>query len=434
MKKSSYKKILTNVIFLLLILAGIMPSITGSIEKTSIQLIKETPIGFPLNDDYLNAHWKFNECDGGTLGDSSGHDYNGVINGATWTDDGYSGCALIFDGVNDYVDLDSHSSDIMFNKTDDVIFSFYFKSSGTGLIYSATASWGINPEFRIELLSNGSLLFYTITQMCGIILYSNGTYNDGDWHHVEYYHNGISSNPTVTLFVDGVFDSTFTHWLCEIESDDYALCTLGIHSYNSTDPFDGYIDEFKIIKYPNGNKQAPPVIDGPTIGKPNVEYDYGFTTYDPEGDNISAIYIDWDDGTVDKLVGSFESGEEVIVSHKWTEEGKYDVKAKSEDFWDDGPWSSEPFPVYIGNQPPDPPVITGPKHGDSEQQLEYTFVAEDFDEDDVKYFIDWDDGNTTETGFYASGTPVTESHCWKMNNVFSHHTFWYSNTIWKNFR
>jgi hypothetical protein len=418
MKKSCFKKIIVYIIFILLIWVGFFPGITGNIEKTSIQSIGEGPIGSPFDDDYVNVYWKFDECYANTLGDSSGHNYEGTINGATWTTDGHSGCALVFDGINDYVDLYSHSAELGFNKTDDLIFSFYFKSSGEGLIYSATAPWGENPEFRIELVSNGSLLFYLITQMCGIIMYSNGTYDNGDWHHAEYYYNGISSNPTLTLFVDGIFDNNITHWLCDILAEDYAKTKIGMHAYDSVDYFDGYIDEFKMIKYELGNKQNPPTIDGPTVGKPNVEYDYSFITNDPEGDNISSIYIDWDDGAVEKINGPFESGEEVIASHEWHEDGSYGIKAKSEDFWDDGPWSKNPYVVYIGNQPPEPPTITGPRYGDPLQQLTYTFVSDDFDEDDIKYFIDWDDGNRTETGYYASGQEVTVTHSWDIKNDY----------------
>ena len=47
------------------------------------------------------------------------------------------------------------------------------------------------------------------------------------------------------------------------------------------------LDEFKITKYPGGNEQNPPDIDGQTIGKPGVEYDYTFVANDPEGDDES---------------------------------------------------------------------------------------------------------------------------------------------------
>jgi hypothetical protein len=207
-----------------------------------------------------------------------------------------------------------------------------------------------------------------------------------------------------------------TNYYYNIENDEYTKAKMGMNAHSSTGYFNGYIDDFKIIKYEKGNKQNPPAINGPTIGKPNVEYDYSFITEDPEGDNIS-LYIDWGDGTVDEGVGPFKSGEEAIVSHKWDEEGTYGIKAKSKDIWDDGPWS-DPYEVNIRNQAPESPTITGPKYGDPLQQLTYTFVSEDYEGDDVKYFIDWDDGTTTETSYHASGTPVTETHSWNENKDY----------------
>jgi predicted outer membrane repeat protein len=51
------------------------------------------------------AHWTFEECSGDTLFDTSGNNNHGVIyGGANWVA-GYDGCALSFDGSNDYVEI-----------------------------------------------------------------------------------------------------------------------------------------------------------------------------------------------------------------------------------------------------------------------------------------------------------------------------------------
>jgi hypothetical protein len=187
--------------------------------------------------------------------------------------------------------------------------------------------------------------------------------------------NGISANPTVKLYFDGNLDNNLTEWLCPIESDEFSLTKMGRRAYDETKYYDGLLDKFKIIKYPGGNKQEPPTIDGPTQGKPHVEYEYTFTLTDPEGDEIEFL-IDWDDGTKEKWRGPYSSGEKVTVSHTWDEDDRYDVRAKTRDSWDDGPWS-EPYVVKIGNQPPEQPTIDGPKYGDKQEQLTYTFVAID---------------------------------------------------------
>ncbi len=70
MKNNLFRRSLIWGISILLIGAAVIPSISGS-----------------FNDDYVNAYWKFDEGSGTTAYDSSGHDYDGTIYGATWTTD-----------------------------------------------------------------------------------------------------------------------------------------------------------------------------------------------------------------------------------------------------------------------------------------------------------------------------------------------------------
>ena len=131
MKNKYHKKVLIISIIFLFIGASAIPSISGYINQSNII----NPTNTLLNDDdYINVYWKFNDCGGSTLTDSA-HDYDGSISGATWTTNGYSGCALIFDGIDDYVNLNTHTQEIVQNKTDDVVYSFYFKSNTGGIIF-----------------------------------------------------------------------------------------------------------------------------------------------------------------------------------------------------------------------------------------------------------------------------------------------------------
>ena len=160
------RKGIALVVMLLFVGVSITSGISEYIGKMSNLSTEETLTSFPLGNDYVLAYWKSDECNGTTLWDCSGHNFNGTNYGVTWT----PGCCLVFDGVDDYVDLDNHSVGLGFNKTDDLVFSFYFKSSTDqkGMIYSMSTDFGTNPEFHIFLDSNGSIGVEIKGTSCGL--------------------------------------------------------------------------------------------------------------------------------------------------------------------------------------------------------------------------------------------------------------------------
>jgi len=69
-------------------------------------------------------------------------------------------------------------------------------------------------------------------------------------------------------------------------------------------------------------------------------YNYSFNATDPDGDNVS-YFIDWGDGTSTGWIGLYESGKEIIVSHTWSAQGTYTVRAKAKDIYGaEGPWGT----------------------------------------------------------------------------------------------
>lgn len=421
MQNKLLKRSLTSGVVVLLILLSIIPSISGNTEKMSIDSKDEIPILSKMSNSYVNAHWKFDTGSGNTAYDSSGHDYDGTIYGASWTTDtpSGSGYALDFDGDNDYINLDSYSTKLGFNKTDDLLFSFYIKtqSNEKGKILSMSTGYGTNPEFHIFMAENGTIGVESEVTSCGFTLYTNASYNNNKWHYIEVWFNGITNEPTVTIYVDNNNVASMSHWVCPFESSEFTRCKIGRRSHNETNYFAGKIDDLKIIKYPQGNEQVPPIIDGPTSGDIGVKYDYNFTTYDPEDDDIW-LWIKWGDGDEKLWEGPYSSGETVTFSHAWDEEGEYYITAKSKDVWDISRWSEE-YEVFIGNQPPDIPTINGEKrYGSIGEELTFTIVSEDFEENAIKYFVDWDDGNTDWTNFFPSGQKVTVKHTWDTNGDY----------------
>jgi len=399
-----FRKGIALVVMLLFVGLSIVPS---SITKQVFDI--GNSISQNLNNDYVNAYWKFDECEGNTAYDSSGHGYDGTIYGATWTG-GILGCALDFDGVDDYVDFDNHSVGLGFNKTDDLVFSFYFISSTThkGMIYSMSTDYGTNPVFHIFLDSNGSIGIEINGTSCGFVLFAPGYYNDYNPHYVEIWYNGTSNKPKVDIYVDEEHVGHAEKYVCAFSNDEFDLVKIGRRSHTQTDYFDGMIDELKIIKYPGGNEQNPPEISGPTIGEPGVEYNFTFVTNDPENDNIW-LRINWS-GVIYNWSGPYESGEEVIVSCEWSENGTYRIGAQSKDIWGNSTWSYHT--IRIGNEAPDAPDIDGETSGKAGKDYEYIFNSTDADGASVMYFIDWGDNNTEWTEYNPSGTDVKVKHTW----------------------
>jgi hypothetical protein len=279
--------------------------------------------------DGLLGEWLFDECSGNIAYDSSGHGYDGIIYGATWTTDGYSGCALVFDGANDYVDLDTYGPMLGLNKTDTYTISAYFKStsSSTGSIYSMSHTNVARAFAYLDLNDDGTISYKTGDETCLFELYTLESYNDGSWHFVEVKFYGETVNPTLEIYVDGDLKASITEWLCPYLAEDFITAKIGRRSASADYPFDGTIDEVRIYKY---NRPCPPpsrpVITGPPQGIPGELYTFTFTSFD--GCDYGLSYeIDWGDDSEITRSPEMESGETFTASHIWIEMGTYRIRA-----------------------------------------------------------------------------------------------------------
>jgi hypothetical protein len=70
------------------------------------------------------------------------------------------------------------------------------------------------------------------------------------------------------------------------------------------------------------------------------------------------------------------------------------------------------------NQPPESPTINGPNSGSSKKALNFIFNSVDPDGDDVRFHIDWGDGNSESTSFVPSGTDKSAGHIWSETGTF----------------
>jgi uncharacterized protein YxeA len=78
------------------------------------------------------------------------------------------------------------------------------------------------------------------------------------------------------------------------------------------------------------NPPGTPTIKGPTSGNAGTTYTYTISAIDPDGDQVNYCF-NWSDNTGQPCIGPYASGEEVKVTHKWSQTGTYVVKVKASD-------------------------------------------------------------------------------------------------------
>ena len=109
---------------------------------------------------------------------------------------------------------------------------------------------------------------------------------------------------------------------------------LGDQVENGSYEIDGWIFGYNIHGYSKtfyiGNRPpSAPIITGPTTTVPG-SHEWTFRAIDPDGDNV--LYeIDWGDGVVEKWIGPYASGEEVLLSHTYCKKGMVSIRARAND-------------------------------------------------------------------------------------------------------
>ena len=135
----------------------------------------------------------------------------------------------------------------------------------------------------------------------------------------------------------------------------------------------------------------------------NEEIDFnGTLSYDKDG-YITKWFWNFGDGTT-------ALGE--ITIHSYSSPGTYNVILIVTD--DKGARDSDTTSavIILPNHPPAQPNINGPTEGFVDIEYLFSIVSTDEDNDEIKYTIDWGDGNIDESNFLQSGDFFNISHRW----------------------
>ena len=97
-----------------------------------------------------------------------------------------------------------------------------------------------------------------------------------------------------------------------------------------------------------------PQIDGPSVAKPGATLTFGFTSADPDGDDVWYL-ISWGDGSPEVWTAGRPSGERYNATHTYPDSGTYFVKAKAKDVNEAETEWSDSYQVAVGYFAPNAP-------------------------------------------------------------------------------
>ncbi len=252
-------------------------------------------------------------------------------------------------------------------------------------------------------------------------------------------------NPTFSTDSNGLVYLFFTN-PDYIGPDEGLLGTININIYGST-PDDIYpIGIFNLEGYPSGFYQdtnwaipiptnqingtltvgsntapnTPGTPTGPSTGYVGEDYEFSGSTTDPDEDDVYYMF-DWGNGEFSDWLGPYASGEEVTATYSWDSTGKFNVKLKAKDIYDEeSGWSTAKSINIKQNQPPEiPETPSGETEGEPEVDYTFTTNTTDPDEDDVYYMFDWGNGEFSDwLGPYASGEEIQVSYNWSAEGTY----------------
>ncbi len=178
---------------------------------------------------------------------------------------------------------------------------------------------------------------------------------------------------------------------------------------------------FSTLSTPNNPPNTPIKPNGTEFGFIYISYNFSTFTSDPDDDNVSYGW-DWDgDLQVDEWSDWLSPNDTCNMSHTWNTPGNYKISVKAKDnHYAESNWSNSlTVTITKENLPPNAPTINGPTSGKKGIEYEYTINATDPDGNNIKYFVDWDDGNTVWTNYYKSGTEIKLKHTWNSMSTFT---------------
>ena len=153
-----------------------------------------------------------------------------------------------------------------------------------------------------------------------------------------------------------------------------------------------------------------PQVQGPSLAKPGATLTFGFTSTDPDGNDVWYM-VSWGDGTPLEWSSGRPSGGQYVQTHVYPDSGAYFIKAKAKDSNEAESGWSDSIQVAVGYLPPNTPFRpSGPTTCTT--GVAYTYSARAIHPlgDNVAFQIYWGDTLGDWGYMVPSGDLYTTTH------------------------
>ena len=218
-------------------------------------------------DEHVVLWLQFDEGAGGVTLDSSNYGNDGAIVGPTWAEGKY-GSALLFDGIDDYVEV--ASNDILQLSEEGLTLAAWFKTEETAahdLMIIEKGAWDageyalsypgyLNRRVRFQINQIYGQETDQIDSTSGVPELS-----DNEWHHAAGVYDAVNS--VYKVYVDGVLEEEQGARAHVFTPDDQPIY-VGTRN-NQTLYFRGVIDELLVADVPFTAEQLEMHMEGSLI-------------------------------------------------------------------------------------------------------------------------------------------------------------------------
>ena len=217
-----------------------------------------------------------------------------------------------------------------------------FKPNLTPLVKVDLFGYSIDDGKSLEVSIRDNVNMQDLTS---VIIPSEDIPNQLSWFECDFPDIEVQPDKTYYIIINQEGDGQFI-WYGNYQHDYYPRG----YAYSNQEYTQNWVNLSEIFQdldfcfktYSYGDNQAPnpPAINGSISGRYDENHDYEIYSIDPENDKV--LYrVDWGDYTTSQWLGPYNSGEKVIITHKWNEKGDYIIKVQSRDIYGDkSEWST----------------------------------------------------------------------------------------------